>query len=266
MDDFNDIFIKIADELSKKREQHKEKVFDSQQFQQELKHLSAYTFDFVQCIRSIAFYSTRAKDIYDNFLTIRASDDYLQLAIGVRSLVVNGIQNMAKRELRYMIEMTVKYLIVDQELMGKELPQKTEYLKTNIPNSSIDVIERMNTPFNETLDLEFKSEIKDFFYKSCAYVHPSKKQIEEQLNNYKKGYTIGFESASMLCDISKLIFRAYDMILVMLFHGFGESMSGDLFIQNFDEDDKWKFHKGKYVKQYSKLFDYKLERKSRKNR
>lgn len=52
----------------------------------------------------------------------------------------------------------------------------------------------------------------------------------------------------MLADMNKLIFRAYDMILVMLFHGFGDSMSGDLFIQLLDDNKKWKFHKSKYVK------------------
>ena len=64
----------------------------------------------------------------------------------------------------------------------------------------------------------------------------------------------------MLADINKLIFKAYDMILMIIFHGFGDSMSGDLFIQLFDDNKRWKFHKAKYVKEYSKNFDYKYER------
>ena len=62
----------------------------------------------------------------------------------------------------------------------------------------------------------------------------------------------GFESIKMLIDLNKLIFRAYDMILVMIFHSFGDSMSGDIFIQLLDDNDKWRFHKGKYTKEYSK--------------
>ncbi len=42
----------------------------------------------------------------------------------------------------------------------------------------------------------------------------------------------------MLEPINKLIFRAYDMILTLLFHGFGLSMSGDLFLQLFDDNKK----------------------------
>lgn len=111
-----------------------------------------------------------------------------------------------------------------------------------------------------TVDKEFKDEIKDIFYKA-AYVHPPQRQIEEQLENYSKGIKVGFETSKMLAEINKLIFRTYYTILTLLFIGLGHSMSGELFIEIYDTEPKWKFHKGKYIKQYSKLFDYKLERK-----
>lgn len=72
------------------------------------------------------------------------------------------------------------------------------------------------------------------------------------MDNYKRNNTIGFESAKMFTDINKVIFRAYDMILVMVFHSFGHSMTKDLFEQIFDDNPKWKFHKGKYVKEFRK--------------
>jgi hypothetical protein len=264
MESVDEIFQKISGDIKTKIEAHQIKVIDSQQFQESIKYFSDFTFDFINTIREISFYSTRAKDIYENQLTIKASDDLIQSAVGIRSLVMDGVHNMAKRELRYLIEMLVKYLIVDQELSGKALKEKTEYLSTNIPNASIDVIERMGTYFDKSNDLEFKSEITDFFYKSCAYVHPSQRQIEEQISKYDKGFSIGFESAKELSDISRLTFRAYDMLLVMAFTGFGKSMAGDIFINVLDENSKWKFHKGKYSSRFSSLFDYKAERKIKK--
>ena len=59
-------------------DKHKNEVFDSQQFKQELKYLSDFSWDAIQTIRTISIYSTRAKDIYDEFLSIRSSDDILQ--------------------------------------------------------------------------------------------------------------------------------------------------------------------------------------------
>jgi hypothetical protein len=264
MGSFDEIFRKILDDIKNKIQSHQIKVIDSQQFQENIKYFSDFTFDFIDAIRAISLYSTRAKDIYEKQLTIKASDDLIQSAVGIRSLVMDGVHNMAKRELRYLIEMFVKYLIVDQELSEKTIKEKTEYLSTNIPNASIDVIERMRTYFAPSHESEFKSEVSDFFYKFCSYVHPSQRQIEEQISKYKKGFNIGFESAKELSDISKLTFRAYDMLLIMAFTGLGQSMSGDIFIDILDKNSKWKFHKGKYTARFSKLFDEKAERKIKK--
>ena len=145
-----------------------------------------------------------------------------------------------------------KYVVVDYVKMGESFESKTEYLRDHVPRSSIEIINEYSTPFSDDLKDRFQSEVKDFFYKSCAYVHPSKKQIDEQMSNYGRNNTIGFESAKMFTDINKVLFRAYDMILVMTFHSFGHSMSKDLFEQAFDENLSWKFHKGKYIKEFRK--------------
>jgi len=176
-------------------DKHKNEVFDSQQFKQELKYLSDFSWDAIQTIRTISIYSTRAKDIYDEFLSIRSSDDILQSIVGIRKLISNGVHNMAKREIRYLIEIVAKYLVVDYEKMGEPISIKTQYLKDNIPNSSIEVVDRLSTPFETLIDKQFKDEIKDIFYKACAYVHPSQRQIEEQLNNC--GYPLDWTNPNM---------------------------------------------------------------------
>jgi hypothetical protein len=260
MSDINEFVSQIKSTMASKQDTWHKEVFNSQQYQQELKYIRDITNDCIFTLHSIAIYSTRAGTIYDNFLTIRAIDDIMQSVIAIRSLVENGIHNTVKRELRYLIEMMTKYVIVDYSKMGENLTIKTTYLKENIPNSSIEIIDQYITPLSATKNDEFKAEVKDFFYKACAYVHPSKKQIDEQIKNYENGNHTGYESTKMLADINKLIFRAYDMILMMILHGFGHSMSGDLFVHLFDDNKKWKFHKAKYLKEYSKKFDYKHER------
>jgi hypothetical protein len=244
---------KLMQSLKTKTSDWVNEVYDSQQYQQELKSLQKISLDFVDAVRLVSIYSTRGGDTYDNFLCIRTIDDLIQSAIGIKALIENGIHNTARRELRYLIEMTTKYVLVDCAKIGESFISKTEYLRDDIPNSSIEVIDDYTTPFSDDLQNAFRSEVKDFFYKACAYVHPSKRQIDEQMTNYERGNTIGFESAKMFTDINKVLFRAYDMILVMVFHSFGHSMTKDLFEQVFDENLKWKFHKGKYVKEFRKV-------------
>ncbi len=243
---------KVMESLTSKTSDWRDNVYNSQQYQQEIKTLEAISMDFVNTTRAISIYSTRDGDIYANFLCIRTIDDLIQSAIGIKTMVENGIHNTVRRELRYLIEMTTKYVLVDYAKIGDSFDSKTEYLRDNVPNSSIEVIEDYSTPFSDEIKTQFRSEVKDFFYKACAYVHPSKRQIDEQMDNYKRNNTIGFESAKMFTDINKIVFRAYDMILAMVFHSFGHSMTKDLFEQIFDKNPKWKFHKGKYVKEFRK--------------
>lgn len=239
--------------FTSKKSEWTEKVFNSQQYQQELKYIKDITKDFVDTLRIISLYSTRAGGIYDSFLCVRTIDDLIQSSIGIFSMVKNGIHNTVRRELRYLIEMITKYVIVDYAKMDESFEIKTQFLKNKIPNSSIEIVMKYSTPFSSPIKEQFQNEIKDFFRKSCAYVHPSKRQIDEQVTNYQRGNTIGFESAKMFTDINRIVFRAYDMILTMVFHSFGNSMSKDLFEQIFNENPKWKFHKGKYVKEYANV-------------
>lgn len=115
----------LKQQLQDKITLHKKDVFDSEQFAKELKFLSSFSWDIIQTIRIISLYSTRAKNIYDEFLSMKSSDDLLQSIVGIRELINNGIHNPAKRELRYLIEMSAKYLVIDQEKMGEKISFKT---------------------------------------------------------------------------------------------------------------------------------------------
>ncbi len=209
------MFENLKNILSLKQKEYKDNVLDSQHYQENLKYLNDITFDLVNTLYCITLYSTRAGTLYNDFFTISFFDDIIQSAIGIKFLVENGNHNTAKRELGYLIEMMTKYALVDQIKMGEKIEVKKAYFHSEIPNSSIDMISEYTTPFNTDQANSFRTEVKDYFIKACAYVHPSKKQIEEQLANAKNGTTIGFETSKMLADMNSLIFRAYDMLLVM---------------------------------------------------
>ena len=92
----------------------------------------------------------------------------------------------------------------------------------------------------------------------------SRRQIEERLELARKGRSLGFETPEELRKIGRLMFRTYDIALALYFHGYGLSMSGDIFIEVLDDLPEWKFHRGKYVEVVSAYFDYKHERNMRK--
>lgn len=210
----------------------------------------------------MSIYSSRTS-YYKNSLTIFMIDELIESIVGVDLLIKEGIHNTCRRELRYQLELVVKLTVIDINNQELSLNDRLVYLKKNVPNSSINYIDEIILPFSDSDNKQFNSEVKDLYKKLCAYVHPSAKQLYDRINNYRNGATIGLESFPMLEKISKEHFRTYDIILVLMLYGFGQSLSTDLFINGFDSLEKWKFHKGKYVAWYSRLFDYKSKRQTR---
>jgi hypothetical protein len=245
-----------------------EEVVASAAYQNELKFISGITLDVVRLLESSLVYSSRAGQSAKDSLVIRSTDDLGQSVLAARNLIQDGLINPIKRELRYIIESSVKNLYVDQQVRERtassDLDQKLESLEAEV-GSSIDVLDDIDLEaFHKSDEKKFKDEVYDAYRKACAYVHVSRHQIEERLERAEAGKSLGFESAEDLRKVGRLMFRVYDIALTLYFHGYGLPMTGDIFIQVLDDFPSWRFHKGKYVRIVSAYFDYKHERNMRK--
>ena len=241
-----------------------QKVLNSPEYEAEWKHIEGATFHFIQAIHACFMMSRRAPELYDKMLMFRLTDDLIQSALAIMFLVKNGMHNPVAREVRFMVESGVKQLFVDQQKPGESFEDRLQFLHDEVDRSSISMVEQLQlSAFDEVGAKEFYDELTDLYYKQCAFIHPSRRQIEEMVTRAEAGKPLGFETADELRKIGRLIFRLYDMLLVLQFHGVGLSLAGDIFSQWFDCDLKWKFHKGKYTKRVSAHFDYKAERVSK---
>ena len=83
----------------------------SQEYQQEVKYSSRFTWDFLDALRICWFYSSRGGSISENSVVIRSTDDLVQSSLAASVLCQNGMHTPIKRELRYIIESSVKNLI-----------------------------------------------------------------------------------------------------------------------------------------------------------
>jgi hypothetical protein len=237
-------------------------------YQNELKFINRMTSDLIMLISLSFHYSGRAGSYSTNSLVIRSADDLAHSIIAISQLAKEGSINPVKRELRYVIESSVKHLYIDQQAKGVEplakLAERLDFLDTNV-NSSLDMRKDLKlAAFHSEDAKQFIDEIYDIYRECCAYIHVSRHQIEERLRLIEKGRPIGFETAEELRKISRLMFRVYDAALTLYFHGYGLSMTGDIFIEVLDKRPEWKFHKGKYVSVVSAYFDYKHERNIQK--
>lgn len=234
---------------------------ESEPFVAQVKFLDRLVLDYVEGLRLCWTMATRSTELVTNSLVLRHIDESLQSVVAVRAMLVEGLLTAARREQRFMLEALVKYLYADQSLPLASFESRCAFLRDEVDRSSIDAVDHLRLHALEKADAQlFKSEVQATFRELCAYVHPSVRQIDERVRRDAIGEHVGFESVKTLESQTKELRRVLDQLLVIVFHGLGLGLAGDVFTVSLDGNPAWKFHRTKFVSRVSKHFDYKVER------
>lgn len=262
MDDIKDMLSKIQAEREDKIIEHK-KHLESDEYQNSLRLLKVVTFDFIKGMKSCSIYCSRGAGFRDNSLSLNHVDDYFMSAIMILTMLKEGGINPAKREIRYLIDSSMRYLYVDQQLWRGKLNEKVVFFDKKIDKSNIKYINDIDLHMigNQELKKSFCTEYTQNYYKACEYVHASTRQIEDRFSLYEQGITIGLERAEQLQEVAELLSEVYSSLLVFTFHASGVSTVGDLMLDTLSPQDDWVYNGNKYITEIDRHFDYKYERK-----
>ena len=211
-------------------------------------------------LNAAVFASTRDPNLAENSMYLRSADRFLESAVSIFFGCRDGLQHPARRELRHVLEASVKYLWVDQKHPESPIEDKiAKYAK--VDREKIDLVDDLSLFLLSADDATtFRNAVKSEYSRLCAFVHPAAKTFATQIKNDDDGFTIGRESVDQFEEILEEVKRVLDFSLSLLFHALGPSFAGDLFIHVLDEDDGWKFRKAKFCSKVSSHFDYKAER------
>jgi hypothetical protein len=194
----------IAEYYKRQREAHaqrvraQEELVASEPYQKEVKFINRITDDVIYVLQLCQHYRDLAPEYSDNSLVIQSTVDLAQSVLAAWELSRKGLINPIRRELRYIIESSVKHLYVDQLTYGQrplmKLEDRLKYIETHL-DSSLDARHKLELEGFHPEDAEqFVSELYDAYRACCAYVHVSRSQIDERLELAQKGRSLGFES------------------------------------------------------------------------
>jgi len=239
--------------------QHEEEA--SKRYQDAKLHRERLIGDFLVALQLTWLADTRFSES-QKWLMQNMSDELLESAVALLQLTEQGIFNVARRELRYMLEAAVKYIYVDRKLgASASLEDRVRFLgdTQKVPRSSVTRIDDLRILMVRDPD-DFRAAVHSCFGRLSGYVHPSQPALGERLARAGRGEFSGFESARTLESFNSVASQCLDLVLVLLFNGIGPTSTGDLFTEAFDRREQWKFHCTRYVPQVSRFFDYKVER------
>lgn len=251
----------IAEARRTRREDYARNVLETQPFQDALRYLQSIASDFIEAQSYIRFQGARF-DASKHYLLFRFAPHLAESVLTITMIAKEGMQNAARRELRFMLEAAVKLSVRDTHMSAKTfedrlagLGDRTKRFEDYVAALSyFDEFENPQDANAETLSL---------YAELSGFVHAAIPQFEHAISRSKRDEDTGMETVATFNRFNKLAFRVYDLVLVRLFHSVGLSMAGDIFTTTLDDDPKWRFHKAKFVGRLSKCFDYKHERKDK---
>jgi hypothetical protein len=258
-----DSFTAAASALNRKIEEW-EQSSSVEAYTSQVTALGRTTNDFIHAVRAASFAFTRYPE-NGNWLLQSFMDDFLESALAIFALAQQGVFNVGRRELRYLIEAAVKHVYVDQQLPDDTpLEDRLTYLgnTANVPRSSVSAIEKITIRMLQDPP-NLAGAVASGFASLSGYTHISTKQLEERVRRASRGEFSGFEGAKTLEAFNRVLVQTYDIVLALIFEGIGPAFTGDLFIEVFDHEPKWRFHKTAFVSEMSRFFDYKHERETR---
>lgn len=217
--------------------------------------------DFIYVIHAISLMSTRSRKLADDTIFIRMADYFIQSTIAINYLVDNGFHGPAKRELRFILETGIKFLVTDQALPGARIEEKNRHLNA-LPDRFRETAEALElSGLTDPIKLEFRNAVLNFYGSLSKMTHASDVQVANDLRMFKKGMYFGFENVSQVNRINSVCLKVFDIVVVLAFHSIGLGLAGDIFVTVLDDEPNWIFHNTSFTKELSRHFDYKVERK-----
>ncbi len=235
----------------------------SEEYKVELDELKQASKDLNILIMYSIAVSSREQYEWESFFFNNVADDLIQSNIAIISLVPDGIMRMIRRELRYMLELTLKSCVISQ---GEQQKNLRDYLRNNktVFNSKFhELLSKVNL-YNlddNMASMYIKETQKKYKYLS-KYTHSTERQMYEKYELDKSGRTIGFEGIEELKCIKKDIFEVYSLIVVLILHTLPLYSIGDYLVDTDGMSNDWFFKASKYVSYIDSRFDYKSERKN----
>lgn len=246
----------------------------SEPFKAALGRIDRLVMDYGVAINAIDLIATRYPPFFEERITLRIKQQFVESLVATAAAVKEGLYNPASRELRFLVEASVKTLWLDSGCpsVGDATDAPLKPLPTTVDEKVASLDDLGRERFGEIVDsLRFRliDEAGAAAYRQTAlslygrlstHVHISSNVIARDLKGFDRDRDLGFETIADVNAIIDLARQVLDLALASHLEAFDEGLVGDVFTALLDDMKRWSFHKTPLVAAVSRHFDYKAER------
>jgi hypothetical protein len=219
--------------------------------------------DYLLALRLIVGDSARDPNFAATHLLSYLSQDLIESALSIGFLAGSGSLSVPKRELRFVIESSIKISYVQQTNHGSTVDDKLTQFDKELSSHKISMKKDLTLwMLTNSLQEQFDEELGRLYGETSTFVHLTPAQIMQRIATVDAGRTVGFESSADVESFNKLISRGFAASLVLVFHSVGEYVAGDFFVEWDGSTIDSHFMGSRFIAAIDGWFDYKAERKT----
>lgn len=218
---------------------------------------------FLAGVSFIVLDTSRDPTYLSNHVLSYLAQDILQSSVSIITLAREGLLNAAKRELRFLLEASIKICFVQQKGSGSTVLEKLERFDKELTSAKITIKKELDLSLLPEAQRDpFSEELGRLFGLTSGYVHLTPMQILQSINAADAGVTPGKERPSDVAELNEIAERVLAASLVLLFHSVPNWVAGDWLVQADGSTVGWHFTKSRFIAAMDGEFDYKHERKA----
>lgn len=229
----------------------------------EIAHTESLCMDFLRGVMFLALDTARDPEFASCHFLAYVADDYLESAVAIPFMVREGIHNVCFRELRFLLELSLKLCFVQQQNYRQPVEEKLSAFREqlNSPNISIkNNIDLALLPVAERAT--FLEETGRIYGATSNFVHLTLNQMKARLALVESGRTPGNETPEEVSRLNELVLRVLSTSFVYIAHSVPGYAVGDFFVDSDGNSHKWSLSRSRYVALLDESFDYKNERQA----
>jgi hypothetical protein len=241
-----------------------------------LRQIDRYILDYGLGINAIELMATRHPPYFDELISLRIKPHLVQSMIAASHLIKEGLHDPARREMRFLVEASVKALWLDQG--SPRLPQSGQADRIPPPRTVAEKVAALDGLGRERFDQvveslqfamldapageQYRQAAKSLYGTLSTTTHVSSRNVQRDLSNFDKGKHFAFETVADVDAIARLLRQVLDLALASHFEAFDHALVGDLLEPPFAPG--WSFLKTPLISAIDRHFDYKHERRTRR--
>jgi hypothetical protein len=219
---------------------------------------------YLQGIQFIFHDTSRDPTFWANHLLSYLAQDFIESAVSILLLARGGTLSVAKREIRFIIESSVKVCYVQQKSYNSSIEQKLTLFDKELSSSKISIKEDLALRMlPEELRGAFSEEVGRLYGRTSEYVHLTSQQIQERIAAIDARRATEVENVVDFDALDDLLSRGLASSLVLLFHSVSAYVAGDWLVRPDGTTNDWYFAASRFIAGIDSNFDYKYERQAR---